>query len=90
MNPGLVAYIGILVAGWFMISEAVTPGYSYNVWINIDELANSILWGTNETLSARLGRWEAEGYWLAPVICAGLDVAFQEDDHCRKAMESRL
>ena len=73
-------------AGWFLIHEAVKPGYTYNFWINIDELANVILYGENETISARVGRASKEGNGLATAFCYILDLAFDEKGHCEKAL----
>lgn len=72
---------------WFGINEEISPGYTYNVWINIDELANALLYGENETLSARFGRAELEGSIIATYTCDVLDIFFKEEDHCILALE---
>lgn len=77
-----ILFIVVPLGFWFGINEAIKPGYTYNVWINIDELANALLYGDNETISARLGRYELEGSWLAGTFCDVLDVFFKEEDHC--------
>lgn len=76
----------LAVAFWFTANEAIKPGYTYNVWINVDELANALLYGDNETISARLGRLEKDGSWFASAACEVLDVFFGEEDHCVNAL----
>lgn len=80
----LFALVGVVL--WFGANEAVRPGYTFDFWINIDELANVVLWGENETISARLGRWEIEGWTLAAGFCDVLDFFFEEEDHCINAL----
>lgn len=72
----------VFLGFWFGINEEISNGYTYNVWINIDELANALLYGDNETLSERWGKAELEGSYIAAGVCDVLDVFFKEDDHC--------
>ena len=77
----------VIVSLWFLFNEAISPGYTYNFWLTLDQLANIVLWGDAETISARLGKSELEGNWFSEKFCNILDQFFKEADHCVKAID---
>lgn len=71
---------------WIMM-EVINPGWTINVLLGIDILANTILWGEVETISARSGKeiaGENPGDQFT-ILCWFLDII--DPDHCKKAAE---
>ena len=67
--------------------EIIKPGWTINVLLGLDILANTIIWGDVETISARSGKeiMEADPNPLARKLCWVLDLF--DPDHCQKAAE---
>lgn len=70
---------------YFVVLETVSPGYTKRFWLAIDEFANVLLFGDNETISERVARGQAKGQWVSSRVCDFLDLF--DEDHCEKVYE---
>jgi hypothetical protein len=82
---------GVIVAAMITtgVSFALSPTWTWNVFISLDQFANTLLMGDpDETISSRLGKWKVidpvRGY-VATVICGFLDII--DFNHCENSIE---
>lgn len=68
----------IIVAMWILL-EVMNPGWTINVLLGVDILANTLMGGQVETISARAGKALDDSY-LAQGLCFVLDIV--DPNHC--------
>ena len=68
-----------------LVVELVSPGYVLRTLVALDILANVLLFGEVETISARLGEAQANGNWFAARACDVLDLF--DPEHCEKSFK---
>lgn len=71
--------------------------YVWQVLIALDQLGNALLFGhADETLSARMYRYEQAGKWMGRILRPLVDAFFYvitfggDKHHCRESFESEL
>ena len=64
-----------------MVLETFNPGWTWNILVSIDILANTVFFGDVETISARAGK--AVGQAWADGLCYILDTV--DPNHCADA-----
>ena len=84
MNRRRLKLITYALAALILV-EALSSGYTFRMLISLDQTVNTLFDGDpDDTISARLGRSEANGDWFASnIACPFLDLF--DDDHCAKS-----
>lgn len=85
----LIAYLLLtLCCICFSDKYSIWYRYSFRVWLAIDQLANTVLGGSEDhTISGRAGRGRAAGSRFWAVIAGCIDFIFRDKQHCSNAIE---